>query len=1340
MATVEVADCEHSYSRRFLSLHPVQSNDANPSYMEQVYMSNDLFLRQTQQILADFRENGHDYLTYISHRASHGDEAMVRQKLVLSLLDALGYNLSTEVDPEKRAGSGSADLYVTAVTPDPANPQNNLSLPACVWELKRTGILDLTPHEEQLRGYVLIRHVRYGVLTNGHEIRLYERVGEKIEFLFHVQLTAIAASQPTEADIMALHGLYDLLHREAFLNVERFKREIMASTFHPLRLSRQFPHNEDQLIAALEREIGQLKRLVLLNFHAHQQRAAAFAVQNQELTAETNKEHTAVLQSIQFLQERLKLTNTVAELDSYLRAFQENRQYREEDEFVRGALVASHIASHLQGADKATFENRTRRYYRSVMDYRRWLAKQQRDLAVSLQLVDSFQQWEEEIGIMVGDATTEFCLQTVYVFIARLLLIRICEDKEVLTQKISDGGYKEYIEFSSRFYDYIGHANRRLLDIAYEDTSYVYGHFFSTSVFEWYTWEEETIIRLLWVLNQYDFAEVSADLIGRIYEQYVNRLERKRKGQFYTPANVVGTVLDAAHYQGRTILGKRLLDPACGSGRFLVEAMSRLIEQWELVHRQSGLEEPIDYQEVINHYLRPSLYGLDVNRFACFLAELNLVVQVLDLFRRSNGKFTILRFHIYPTNSLLLDERNGNKQTGFIPASGNDLLGQERLMAELIKQRGSHPTNEEIDFRRGFDYIVGNPPYVRADNPGVAELRQQIVAANRYPSLYKKWDLYIPFTDLALSLLAEGGHHAFIVSDAYQTEEYATRSRQRLLQATTIHFMGFAPGVYFFEGAAVFTFIYGLQNKPPDQHHQVRRVQFLTTALDNPHHVRQLPALNQTKWGQQIFRPEFTGDVGLDLEEFISLGQICYVNSGLELQSHERFDRVVNGKRHKLFVKDDLIAIHKSATHKKQYVEGEDINWLGIHRFAYLEWGTQRVPAQLRRARFPELFENPKIIMGETSGVYYDETGEFVNNHSVRNFVPYHFFIKDEVLNRIARAMAREINDADVQAEVVPLPANFEFLSQSQRAELLIKARAARSPQYDLGYLTALLNCRWLRHYMMTFVKRGSRQRFYPDDLKKWPIAPASAEVQGEIAYAVHTIMAAKKDIQEWERHGHRLAEGGVRLHVGRLLDIWRVPTGNLLTAVSFITPHLHGSLTRHIEIEGKQVVFRKSPRSWLESEETAVVHYLYRYLRDHVDELYSLTPQQLTRAIRIPQTQNDVIDFMTRLEAEEQKRLLRWLDVAQREAWLEEMIFELYGVTSEQRDTLNGRWLTFSDIPNDALYVSVLRNEQDTPMKRVAFQWQGQWVLRLEESLPQTVLLWCHNGSAVQTHWVVLT
>jgi type I restriction enzyme M protein len=1288
------------------------------------------FLTHVQTLLANFREQNQNYLAYINGRSPHGDEAVIRQKIVEPFLVALGYDLSTEVQPEERAGTGSADIYVQAIGPDPGNPQNTLTIPAAVWELKRSGIQDLTEHEDQLQAYVLVKQVRYGILTNGCEIRLYERVKEQIVLSFVVNLVAFApdASPPDSAAMEALLGLYDILGRASFLDVERFRHEIVSPPYHPLQLSPQFPHNEDRLIDGLKREIQQLKRLVVLNFQAHQQQVALFRQEAEQRQTEIETARTAVLHSVTDLQEKLRLPQDADSLDQFLEQLPQRWMVSEEDTFLQEAFTAVSVAQHLQRADRVSFENRVRRYYRRVTDYYRWRAKQERKLSVSQTLVRDFDQWQAEIGIMVTNPVAEFCLQTVYIFVTRLLLIRICEDKGILKEKISDGGYKSYLEFSHGFYDYLGHANRQLLQIAYQDTSYIYGHFFSKSVFDWYNWEEETIIRLLALLNPYDFQAVSADLIGRIYEEYVDELERKRKGQFYTPAQVVGKVLDAAAYDGPQITNRRLLDPACGSGRFLVEAMRRLVAQWEAAYRQSG--EPIDYQELINERLRHSLFGLDVNRFACFLAEVNLVVQVLDLFRQSEKKFTILRFHIYPTNSLLPELGNGHGRI-YLADAANDSEGQERLMAELIKQRQKHPTNDLLDFRHGFDFIVGNPPYVRADHPAVADLRQRIANTNWYPSLYKKWDLYIPFADLALNLLAENGRHAFIVSDAFQTEEYARQIRERLLNKTTLTYLGFAPGVYFFEGAAVYTFIYGLQNGPPDAKHKVTRELLLATDLSRPENIRRLPALKQAKWGEQIFRPEFEGDDGLAFDELTRLGQLCYISYGLRPLSAD--DSPIK------FGREDILARQRSDIHTKPFVEGKDIKSFTLARWQWLEWGTNRVPDLLYRQTFPELYTSPKIIVGETSGVYYDAEGKFLDDHSTRNIVPYHYLIEANALDQVAKIMARQITDEEMALEVRPLPTNFEYLSKTEKAAMLIQARAQQSPAYDLRYLAALLNCHWLRHYMLTFVKRGSRERFYPDDLKQWPIAPAPPATQAAIGDLVETIIDARADLRHWQQQGHIIDADTIQLNPRLLLEKWRIPTGDLLDAHSFVTTQISGSLTRNISREGDKIIFRRAPEAYLQSGHSAVQEYLYRYLTANLDSLYHVNADRLIRQIPIPRTPVAVADFMDRLAQEELRVTLRWLDAARSEAVIAEWAYDLYGVAEAARVKMGGRLYRLSDMPAAAKQVSLLARAGDSPLRWVAFPWQDGWVIRTQAQLPSTVMLWVSDGRSVTAEqWVV--
>jgi adenine-specific DNA-methyltransferase len=70
--------------------------------------------------------------------------------------------------------------------------------------------------------------------------------------------------------------------------------------------------------------------------------------------------------------------------------------------------------------------------------------------------------------------------------------------------------------------------------------------------------------------------------------------------------------------------------------------------------------------------------------------------------------------------------------------------------------------------RLGFDIIIGNPPYVRADaGERHLEMRRSIEASEQYETLWEKWDLFIPFIEKGFKLLKPGGITTMIVSDAY---------------------------------------------------------------------------------------------------------------------------------------------------------------------------------------------------------------------------------------------------------------------------------------------------------------------------------------------------------------------------------------------------------------------------------------------------------------------------------------------------------------------------------------------------------------------------------------------
>lgn len=161
------------------------------------------------------------------------------------------------------------------------------------------------------------------------------------------------------------------------------------------------------------------------------------------------------------------------------------------------------------------------------------------------------------------------------------------------------------------------------------------------------------MIRTLHRLNRFDFSGVDSDIIGVIYSTYLDRQQKKEKGQYYTPPAIVEYILDTIGYtDGRSIIGanKRILDPACGSGSLLVTAAKRLVAAYRDATASSL--DPITVLERV----QDTIFGFDLNPFACYLTEVNLLIQTLDLVkmaRDAGGRPRLGRFNIHNVDALL---------------------------------------------------------------------------------------------------------------------------------------------------------------------------------------------------------------------------------------------------------------------------------------------------------------------------------------------------------------------------------------------------------------------------------------------------------------------------------------------------------------------------------------------------------------------------------------------------------------------------------------------------------------------------------------------------------------
>lgn len=366
-----------------------------------------------------------------------------------------------------------------------------------------------------------------------------------------------------------------------------------------------------------------------------------------------------------------------------------------------------------------------------------------------------------------GDNRRVFCRESIYVQINKILLIRIAEDKDLVEEMISDGGVVDFFAFWNDFSRYVDRDYVDLFDVASEELSEIYDRLYSRQIFDWELDSgdddlDAVVKKTFWHLNHYDFESVDRDVLGHLYERHLPPEERKELGEFYTPTSVVDLILDRVGYTSDKPIDQPehdLLDPACGSGTFLVRAANRLLER--LDNQNVPPEEAVEI-------MQERLWGFDINPFACHITEMNLLFQVIDLYKEvkdENPDYTLDRFNVYQTDSL-----RQQSQTSVTAMFSDALLRQyerERQQAGRAKSRGD------------YGYVVMNPPYVRIQNIPDGPAKEDY---NDYYSAYHNYDLYLLFIEKASEWLRESGKLGIITSNQFLDSRYGERARELIPQ------------------------------------------------------------------------------------------------------------------------------------------------------------------------------------------------------------------------------------------------------------------------------------------------------------------------------------------------------------------------------------------------------------------------------------------------------------------------------------------------------------------------------------------------------------------------------
>ena len=323
---------------------------------------------------------------------------------------------------------------------------------------------------------------------------------------------------------------------------------------------------------------------------------------------------------------------------------------------------------------------------------------------------------------------------------------------------------------------------------------------------------DDVIFTELITLADYDFnTDVDENILGRIFEQSISDLEelkndalgietdkkkgkRKKDGVFYTPSRITRGIVEKSigeylndkklelgyeklpeltdesietqrglsakaekhlafwrEYRSK-VLNIKVIDPACGSGAFLIAAYDYLKKELDEINDRIAdlkgrTQELFDGDEMYdasreNEYLIKCLYGVDLNPESVEISKLSLWLRTLTKDK--------------PLTNLDDNIKSGNSITEF------------NFQKEF----------SEVFAKGGFDVVIGNPPYVKQER--LKDVKH--VLEEKYLTFMGTADLYCYFYELGINVLRSGGILGYITSNKWLRAKYGTNIRQFLNQ------------------------------------------------------------------------------------------------------------------------------------------------------------------------------------------------------------------------------------------------------------------------------------------------------------------------------------------------------------------------------------------------------------------------------------------------------------------------------------------------------------------------------------------------------------------------------
>jgi len=631
----------------------------------------------------------------------------------------------------------------------------------------------------------------------------------------------------------------------------------------------------------------------------------------------------------------------------------------------------------------------------------------------------------------------------------RLLFLFFGEDRGLLPVNFTRGILNDwqklkeldaYIPLYDRFkqnFGYIDQGGKK------DVFAYNGGLFKPDEILDNITIDDDLLYSHTYKLAEYDFAsEVDVNILGHIFENSLNEIDeikaqlegqeidktktkRKKDGVFYTPKyitkyiveNTVGKlceekkteigIVEEEYFTDKkrqqktklALLQKlenyrkwlhqiTIIDPACGSGAFLNEALNFLIKEHKYIDE---LDSKLDKKygtyglefNIKNSILENNLFGVDLNEESVEIAKLSLWLRTAE----PNRKLNDLSNNIKCGNSLIDDPE----------FAGNKAFNWEKEFP-LIFAKG------------GFDVVIGNPPYVRQE---LLAKKDKEFFVTKYSTGNGTADLYVYFYEKAINILQKNGILGFITPNKFYKTKYGKELRQYLIKYKIIELVDFFE-LKVFEDASTDSQILILEKNNTSCSFNYSPIKNIADFKDNLYSRIEIDPQNLS---DEIWVFNNSNDLNIlnkmketsiSLDDYTKNGIFRGITTGL----NEAF--IINEE-----IKNKIIAEDpKSSELIKPYVTGTEIEKfnLNIRNKYYLlhikwEFNPKEYPGifkylekhKLKLEIRPEvkekrynwyamsryasdyfhLFELPKIIYIHTAvhhKFYYDEEGYYINN------------------------------------------------------------------------------------------------------------------------------------------------------------------------------------------------------------------------------------------------------------------------------------------------------------------------------------------------------------------------